>query len=68
MLLTEYGGSRLVTKSASSTGQAGGNLVVHFQQGRRVNPGTIRREAKKAGILSPLDCSLAEAIRARRTT
>jgi len=42
------------------------NLVVQLRQGRNINPGRIRRAARKAGIVSPLSCSLAEAIRYRR--
>jgi len=44
------------------------NLVVPLRQGRKINPGSIRRAARRAGIVSPLSCSLAEAIRYRRMT
>jgi len=44
------------------------NLVVRLSQGKKINPGRIRRAARKAGIVSPLSCSLAEAIRYLRTT
>jgi len=43
------------------------NLVVWLRQGRKINPGRIHRAASKARIVSPLSCSLAEAIRYRRT-
>jgi len=40
------------------------NLVVRFQQDRRIKPSRICRVARKVGIVhvSPLGCSLAEAI------
>ena len=34
--------------------------MVRFKQGRKVNPGRIRKAAWKAGVMSPLGCTLAE--------
>jgi len=39
------------------------NLVVHFHQGKRIKPSRIHNVSKRAGIVSPLSYSLAEAIR-----
>jgi len=39
------------------------NMVVCLHQGRKINPGRIRRAARKVGIISPLGCTLGEAIR-----
>jgi len=41
------------------------NMVVRLHQGQKINPGRIRRAARKAGIFSPLGCTLGEAIRSR---
>jgi len=43
-------------------------MVVCLCQGRKINPGRIRRAARKAGIVSPLGCTLGEVIWYRCTT
>ena len=40
--------------------------MVHFKQGRKINPGRIRKAARKVGIVSLLGCTLLEVIQSRK--
>jgi len=44
------------------------NMVVRLHQGRKINPSRICRAARRVGIVSPLGCTLGEAIQYRCMT